>query len=179
MHDSLLSALDARRAEFLAGLDSVPPEQRERAPSTRAWSPLGIGEHSLIVESGLARIMARQIEKWDDRRRFDAPSDLSVEGLLRALRTPAKMKIPKTLTAIEPTGDVPMDELHRRWLAAGERWHDLAASLPPSLADEALVMHAVGGPLTFAQTLRFLEAHIDHHLHQLARTVRALNATPA
>lgn len=178
MFQPLLTALDDRRAEFLAGLESVPPAQRDRSPTAQAWSPLEIGEHLLLVESGLARAMARQIEKGEDRRRFGEPSAASVEGLLQALRTPAKMKIPENI-GIDPTGEVPMEDLRQRWLAAGKRWHEIAGAFPPALADEALVMHAVAGPLTFAQTLRFLEAHIEHHLHQLARTVRALNATPA
>jgi hypothetical protein len=178
MFESLLTALDKRRAEFLEGLDSVPPAQRDRAPSTQAWSPLQIGEHLVLVEHGLARIMARQVEKGEDRRQVGEPSEKSVEGLIRALRTPAKMKVPENV-GVDPAGEMTMEELRAKWLAAGKRWHELAVALPPGLADEALVMHAVGGPLTFAQTLRFLEAHIEHHLFQLARTVRALNAAPA
>lgn len=178
MFDSLLTALDDRRAEFLEGLDSVPPDQRKRSPSTHAWSPLQIGEHLVLAERGFARITARQIEKGENRRRIGEPSDKSVEGLLQALRTPAKMKIPENV-GVDPTGEVPMEELRPQWLAVGARWHEIAATLPPELADEALVLHSIGGPLTFSQTLRFLEAHIEHHLFQLARTVRALNATPA
>jgi hypothetical protein len=175
----LLAALDNRRAEFLAGLESVPPEQRDRAPSQSAWSPLQIGEHLLISERGFARITARQLEKGDDRRRFGEPSERSVEGLLQAMRTPARFKIPEGVEAITPTGDVPYEVLRRDWLATGERWHEIVAAFPPELETEALVMHPVGGPLTTAQTLRFLEAHIEHHLHQLGRTVRALNQAPA
>lgn len=179
MLDVLLATLDNRRAEFLAGLDSIAPDQRDRAPAPGAWSPLQIGEHLFIVESGLARITARQIEKGDDRRRFGEPSEKSVEGLIRAMRTPAKLKIPDGARGIEPTGGVSMETLRWDWLAAGERWHEIVAALPPALEHEALVMHAVAGPLTTEQTLRFLEAHIEHHLHQLARTVRALSSAAA
>jgi hypothetical protein len=175
----LLAALDNRRAEFLAGLDSLPPEQRGRKPAAQAWSPLDIGEHLVLVESGLARITARQIEKGDDRRRVGEPSATSVEGLLQMLRTPAKMKIPEVARGIAPTGELTYEELRRQWQAAGERWHEIVATLPPELEGEALVMHAVAGPLTPAQTLRFLDAHVEHHLHQLARTARALNTAPA
>lgn len=178
MLDSLLTALDNRRAEFLEGLGSVPSAQRDRAPSTHAWTPLQIGEHLYLVEHGLARIMARQIEKGEDRRRVGEPSEKSVEGLIRALRTPAKMKVPENV-GVDPTGEMPMEALQTQWHATGARWHEIVDTLPPELADEALVIHAVGGPLTVAQTLRFLEAHIEHHLFQLARTVRALNTAPA
>ncbi len=174
----LLAALDNRRAEFLAGLDSVPAEQRGQAPTQAAWSPLQIGEHLLISERGLAHITARQIEKGDDRRRFGEPSERSVEGLIRAMRTPAQFKIPEGIDAITPTGSVPYDVLRRDWQATAERWHAIVATFPPELEREALVTHPVSGPITTAQTLRFLEAHIEHHLHQLGRTVRALNQAP-
>ena len=175
----LLATLDNRRAEFLAGLESVPAEQRAQSPTPSAWSPLQIGEHLLISERGFAHITARQIEKGDDRRRFGEPSERSVEGLIQAMRTPATFKIPEGVDAITPTGDVPYDVLRRDWQATAERWHEIVATFPPELETEALVMHPVSGPLTTAQAIRFLEAHIEHHLHQLGRTVRALNQTPA
>jgi hypothetical protein len=175
----LLATLDNRRSEFLAGLASISPEQRGQKPTAKAWSPLEIGEHLLRVESGLARLTARQIEKGDDRRRVGEPSTTSVEGLLQALRTPAKMTMPADVRGIAPTGEITYDELRTQWLAVGEQWHEIARTFPPELEGEALVLHNVAGPLTAAQTLRFLEAHIEHHLHQLARTVRALNAPAA
>jgi hypothetical protein len=178
MFSPLLNALDERRTEFLDGLDSVPPSQRDRSPTTHTWSPLQIGEHLYLVDEGFARYVARQLEKGDARRRFDEPSDKSVEGLIRAMRTPAQLKVPEN-SGVDPAGEMSMDELRTQWLAVGKRWHEIAAALPPELAEEALSMHPVGGPLTFSQTLRFLEAHIEHHMFQLARTVRSLNTRPA
>lgn len=175
MLDALLSALDNRRAEFLAGLDSISPDQRGAAPSPSAWSPLQIGEHLLAAERGYAHVTARQLEKGDDRRRFDPPSERSVEGLIRAMRTPAQFKVPEGVGSVTPTGDLPFDSLKSEWEATGRRWHEIVADFPPELEHEALVSHPVAGSLTTAQTLRFLESHIEHHLHQLARTVRALN----
>ncbi|MEM1041314.1 MAG: DinB family protein [Bacteroidota bacterium] len=175
---AFLDPLDARRAEFLAGLDSIPPEQLGQAPTSKAWSPLGIGEHLLIVERGLGHVAGRQIEKGEGRKRFGEPSAKSVDGLVRAMRTPSKFKVPDGV-GIEPTGEVSLGELRQAWGEAGAQWHRVAETLPPDLADEGLVMHAVAGPMTIAQTLRFLEAHIEHHQHQLVRTVRALSARAA
>jgi len=174
MLSPLLSALDHRRSEFLDGLDSVPAAQRDRSPTSRTWSPLQIGEHLYLVDDGFARFMTRQIEKGDARRRFEEPSAKSVEGLIQAMRTPAQLKVPEN-TGVDPAGEMSTDELRSQWLAVGARWHDIAAALPSEWAEEALAMHPIGGPLTFSQTLRFLEAHIEHHLFQLARTVRVLS----
>ncbi len=174
-----LDALDARRAEFLAGLDSIPPEQLSQAPSSKAWSPLQIGEHLLATERGLAHVTGRQIEKGEDRRRFGDPSERSVEGLLQAMRTPAKFKVPAGTGLPDPTGETTLPELRQAWAETAERWRSVAGTLPPGLADEGLVMHPVAGPMTVAQTVRFLESHIEHHQHQLARTVRALSARTA
>lgn len=178
MFRSLLTALDDRRTEFLDGLDSVPAAQRDQSPTSRTWSPLQIGEHLYLVDHSYARFIARQIEQGEARRRFDEPSVKSVEGLIQAMRTPAQLKVPDK-SGVSPTGDMPMEELHTQWVAVGQRWHEIAAALPPEWTEEAIAMHPVGGPLTFSQTLRFLESHIEHHLFQLARTVRALNMRPA
>ncbi len=174
----LLVALDARRSEFLAGLDSIPPDQLSQSPISRAWSPLDIGEHLMLVERGLGHAAVRQIEKGENRKRFGEPSERSVEGLIRAMKTPSKYKMPEGV-GIEPKGGVSLSELRQAWLEAGDQWRKVAEMLPLDLADEGLLMHAVGGPMTVAQTLRFLESHIEHHQHQLVRTVRALSAQTA
>lgn len=174
----LVTALDTRRSEFLAALDTIPPEHLSQAPASKAWSPLDIGEHLVIVERGLGRAAVRQIEKGEERKRFGEPSAKSVEGLVRAMQTPAKFKVPEGV-GVEPTGEMNLSDLRQAWLEAGDQWRKAADMLPPELEDEGLVMHAVAGPMTVAQTLRFLDAHIEHHLHQLVRTVRALNAQTA
>ena len=122
--------------------------------------------------------MSRQIGKGDARRDVGQPSARSVEGLIRAMRTPAQFKIPEGVPSIVPSTDAApdLDTLRAEWQQTGERWHALADELPADLAETGLVHHAVAGALTFGQTLRFLESHIEHHLHQLARTVRALAA---
>ncbi len=173
----LLAALDDRRAEFLAALASLTPDHLGRSPGSEAWSPLQIGDHLLKVESGLAYVMGRQIEKGDARRDVGQPSERSVEGLIRAMRTPAQFKVPDGVPSIVPSDDaLDLATLREDWLRTGERWHELAETFPPDLAAAGLVTHAVAGALTFEQTLRFLESHIEHHLHHLGRTVRVLNA---
>lgn len=179
--DSLLSALDSRRAEFLAALESIPPHHLAASPGGAKWSPLQIGEHLFKTESGLAYVMGRQIEKGDARRDVGEVSERSVEGLIRAMRTPAQFKVPAGVPSILPADDETptLAQLRDDWLQTGERWHALAETLPPDLAETGLVTHAVAGAMTFGQTLRFLESHIEHHLHQLGRTVRVLSAASA
>ena len=173
---TLLAALDARRTEFLDALDSVPERLQTTSPGGSKWSPVQIADHLVRVERGLAYAMGRQIEKGDARRDVGEPSERSVEGLIRAMRTPAQFKIPDGVPSIVPaTEEAPsLDALRAEWHEAGTRWHALADEVPADLAETGLVHHAVAGALTFGQTLRFLESHIEHHLHQLGRTVRAL-----
>lgn len=170
----LLDALDDRRTEFLAALESITPDQLNRSPGGKAWTPLQIGEHLMRVEQGLAHVARRQIEKGDARRDVGEPSERSVEGLIEALRTPAKFKVPAGVPSIVPTGGIDLETLRQAWLETGERWRTIVETLPPDLARTPLVHHAVAGAMTTAQTLRMLEAHIEHHTHQLARTAQAL-----
>ena len=179
--DALLSALDNRRAEFLHALETIPPHHLAASPGGAKWSPLQIGEHLLKLESGFAYVMGRQIEKGDARRDVGEPSERSVEGLIRAMRTPAQFNVPAGVPSIVPSPDETpsLAQLREDWQETGRKWHELARTLPPDLADTGLVSHAVAGAMTFEQTLRFLESHIEHHLHQLGRTVRVLNADEA
>ncbi|MDX1531957.1 MAG: hypothetical protein R3362_10575, partial [Rhodothermales bacterium] len=58
---ALLSALDTRRAAFLAALGHLPEAQRQQRPKPEAWSPLMIGEHLMLVERGMGVITERQV----------------------------------------------------------------------------------------------------------------------
>ena len=99
-----------------------------------------------------------------------------MEGLITALRTAAPFKVPGGAGPVHPSGELSLDALLHQWTEAAERWQRIVADFPDGLAETALVHHPIAGPMTAAQTLRFLEAHVEHHEHQLARTVRALNA---
>lgn len=171
----LLDALDDRRSEFLAAFESITPDQLAVSPGGEAWSPLQIGEHVMRVEEGLAHVTSRQIEKGAARRDVGEPSERSVAGLIAVLRTPAKLNVPEGVPSVLPTGEIDLATLRQRWLEAGERWRAIVATFPPELAETALAYHDVAGAMTASQTLRMLEAHVEHHMHQLARTVQALN----
>jgi hypothetical protein len=170
---ALVAALDARRAAFLEALAALPAEVLERAPAPEAWSPLCIGEHLLRTEEQMLGAAERQTHAGSDRRVLGEADDAAVEGLIHALRSPARFRVPDGSRSIHPEGDLSLQDLRTRWGAVAERWRRLVAVFPPDLLNVALLRHPLAGPLCMRHALRFLEVHIVHHEHQLARTVRA------
>jgi hypothetical protein len=171
---ALLRALDARRAAFLGALAALPPEVIDRAPAQESWSPLQIGEHLLRTEEQMLGAAERQTHAGSDRRVLGEADDAAVEGLIQALRSPARFRVPDGARGIHPEGDLSLQDLRDRWGAVAERWRRLVAVFPPDLLNVALLRHPLAGPLCMGHTLRFLEAHVAHHVHQLNRTVQAL-----
>jgi hypothetical protein len=171
---ALLKALDARRAAFLEALDALPGAALERAPAPEAWSPLQIGEHLLRTEEQMLGAAERQTHSGSDRRVLGEADEAAVEGLILSLRSPARFRVPASARGIHPDGSLSLQDLRARWGAAAERWRRLVAAFPPGLLNVALLRHPLAGPLCMRHALRFLEAHIAHHEHQLNRTVQAL-----
>lgn len=173
--DALLDALDRRKAAFLDAVREVAPEERSRAPSPHTWSPRAITEHLVLVEEHTAAALERGL---DEGGLDESPSEAKVEAVLAALGTAAQIRIPDSARHLEPTGEVPLEQLEARWGAVGERLRTLAERIDPAQRAVPLMRHPAAGPIRFDQALRLLEAHVGHHVHQLARTIRAL-APPA
>src|SRR5436305_11316423 len=71
----LLHYLDDQRAEVLAAVDTVSPSDRGSRPTPGVWSVAEVLEHLGIVEQGVARLIARRIEKLKDTLPQETASD--------------------------------------------------------------------------------------------------------
>jgi len=172
---SLLAALDARRTTFLANLEALPEPTLEQSPEPGAWSPLEIGEHLLRLEERFLNAAERQTHAGDDRRDLGEADEAAVEGLIQAMRSPARFRVPEGARVVQPEGALTLADLRVRWRVLAERWQCLVDGFPDALLNVALVRHPLAGPLCLRHTLRFLDAHLSHHEHQLTRTLAALD----
>ncbi|MGB3545286.1 DinB family protein [Rubrivirga sp.] len=153
---STLVELDDTRADLIALLDAMTPQQRAFSPSTGAWSAESVAEHLLLTEDRLLNAIV-------DPPNLDPPVPGAIDDALAFLRSDARAETPPFL---EPT-ERPYRDTRAELILLGARWLEIAHDA--SRADRAVFDHPLAGPLTLLDTVRFVEAHAGHHRYQLAR----------
>jgi hypothetical protein len=131
MHPRLAAVIDyadRARAELLATVDAVPEPLREARPSEEAWSVAEILEHLMIIEKGVAKLVALKLGELQTQveppkeSAEDVPVDTTRFVALpnRAIKIPAperviprgEMSAEEARSALAQTRGLLLDQLH-------------------------------------------------------------------
>ena len=171
--DRALDDLDRTRAAFVGRVGALSDAERAFRPAPDAWTPTEIAEHVWRVEAGLVRGLEKQVRAGDDRRDLGPRQPGGLDRLAEAMRAGGRMRMPERAAPyIAPQG-APWADVQAGLAATAAEWRRVAATVPESLAETGVLMHAVTGPLTPAEGVRFAALHLEHHDRQLDRTLAA------
>lgn len=177
MHPSLLASYDAverRKRNLLSQLCALTPAQLAFRPAADSWSLIEVADHLLRTESAVLLGLEKGLPEHKRRPTLRQRLSLPLVGL--ALRAPVRVKIPTAL--VEPRRDRTLEEVKQEWHGVREALAAKLAALEPAKLAQPVILHPIGGPINAAQTLRFVAAHIDHHLYQVRR-IRSHPGFPA
>lgn len=169
---ALADALAHERTAFLEALAALGPARRTAPPAPGAWSALEIGEHAFRAERATLRGVEKQLAVGDERRDVGSRSAARVKGLLMALQSPKKFRVPAGARGVHPEG-MTYEALRAAWEALPLRWTQVVDTVPPPLLETPLIRHPLGGPMTVEDALRFLTVHTARHLRQVQRIASA------
>lgn len=174
--EELLKHIDNQRAELLAAVDTVSPSDRGRRPRPEVWSVAEVLEHLVMVEQGVARLIARRIDKMKET----LPKETDTEPLFGSLDRFALLDRENYMEApdlVRPTGTLPAEEAVP---ALSESRLALRAALE---AGDGLALGAVSaphvllGPLTLYQWVLFIGQHECRHAAQIREIGASLGTT--
>ena len=152
----LVTATQLKQAT-LERLAAMPISARDVVSPPISWSASEIVEHLIRVEECVAGA-------WKDRL-LSVPNPKA--GFKSALLSRivgfsfsnTGLRVP-TVSELEPTGGMVINELLIRWDAARKR---LCSELPDD-EHAAWILHPVFGPLSSSQMGRMISSHLEHHL---------------
>jgi hypothetical protein len=172
--EELLQYADAQRAVLLAAVATVPESARDRRPAADAWSVAEVLEHLHRVEQGIARLIARQVER---ARGKGLAQETETSSLLHSLDHLALTQRNTRFPApdfVQPEGTLPASaaitalehsrRALREALATGDGLALATVSFP----------HVLLGPLTLYQWVLFLGQHECRHALQIRDIARQL-----
>ena len=177
MHTRLAETMDfveEQRRSLLESFHGVPIERLSRRAGTDGWSVAEILDHLQIVESGVARLIAKRVAKARETGLGDETSTASVMSSFdqhQARLDSAKMQAPEMVrprSDVDPAAAVHALEDSRQALRSAVRTADGLA------IGEIRHNHAILGELDLYQWLIFLGQHERRHTRQIERTLKSI-----
>jgi hypothetical protein len=177
MHARLAEAMDyveEKRKELLQSFAGVPVDRLGRKPSDGAWSVAEILDHLGIVESGVARLIAKRAGK---AREAGLGEEKSTESVLasfdqhRAKLETMKMQSPAT---VQPRADADLNEALEGLKTSRESLRAAALAANGLSLSEIKHTHPLLGELDLYQWLIFLGQHEARHRKQIERTLNSI-----
>jgi DinB family protein len=160
-----LERLDRQRAALLARLGTYTEAQQAFRAASSSWSLADVAQHLVLVEERMVHY-GRQME---GRRpgRTTIGSRVRFWLILRLFARGMRLRAP--VTTVVPDAHVGLPALAERWERARHCVADYVAEFTGSSKAAPAFRHPVCGWLSARDGLRFLEAHVAHHVRQIER----------
>jgi hypothetical protein len=135
----------------------------------RGWSAAQVLFHVVTVEELSLGYVRKKMLAGSALPRAGWGSRLRCAAVQAVLASPLRRKAPPATAEVPAYQD--LQACGQRWEAVRRGWHELLQGLPPELLDREIYRHPFAGRLGMRDTLRFLQAHLDHHARQIERII--------
>ena len=165
----IVEKLEASRAAVLATVDAINEERLMDAPDGR-WSVAQVIDHLAIVETGIARLMAKLLDRAGETLPAES-SEQSVLGRIDEQNLSDRTRRIEAPDGVRPREHVTLAEAR----AALEESRKLLMQQIERADGRALgtlsFPHRIFGPLDLYQWLLFVAHHEDRHREQIEEMV--------
>ncbi len=163
-------AIETRRLVLLEDLAALTPAQRAFRPMPTAWCLTDVAQHLALVDGRTTRALTeRRVSGVTRRRAVDVVFWMRVLDLIWITNVRVKMPV----KGVAPDPAVTLDDAAARWANSRAALRAYLETIDEAASRALVNKHPVGGYMDISETLRFLEKHHDHHLHQVARLKRS------
>jgi hypothetical protein len=177
MHARLAETMDyveEKRKELLQTFTGVPGDRLTRHPSNGGWSVAEILDHLGIVESGVARLIAKRAGR---AREAGLGEEKSTESVLpafdgyRARLDSMKLQSPET---VKPRADVDIKDALQGLESSRQALRVAVATADGLALSEIKHTHPILGEIDLYQWIIFLGQHELRHRNQIERTLNSI-----
>jgi uncharacterized damage-inducible protein DinB len=163
-------AIESQRRAFIDDLAALAAAQLAFRPAPDAWSLGDVAQHLTLVDAKTTRVLTERRVTGVSRR---AVLDVVYRARLLDLLWLTHLRVKMPVKGVAPDPSVTLPETAKRWGDARTALRGYLDGMDETAARAIVYRHPVGGYMDIADTLRFLEKHHEHHLHQVARLKRA------
>src|SRR4051812_24865559 len=166
----LLVELDAARAELLALVASLTPEQRNAPAVGDAWSVAQILEHLTMVENGGGRLVSKIVQEVETlgQREESTSSVLGMNDEYQIATSNVRVTAPEW---IRPTAGLSPEESMARLAEMREKLKSVLRRASGLALEGAAMPHPLFGPFNGYQWALATAQHERRHTRQIRRLV--------
>jgi hypothetical protein len=139
-------------------------------PAPGRWSALQVLHHVVESEAAVLGYVRKKLQAGASLPWAGLGSRPRRLALQAGLASPLRFKAPPVAAfvpdVVEPAA------LRARWDEVRTGWRALVEAFPPELEGRLVFRHPVAGRMGLADTLAVLQAHLDHHVPQVARALK-------
>ena len=164
----LFQGLEEKHQDLLRQLHSMSANTVGFKAGKDKWSVVEAIEHLVVVEENLLE----QLIKVDSAATLD-PQDRSAKNfqiVIKVMERDIPVDVPDE--SMEPRGEFSLEALLGRWQDVRRKTRTYIKGLASEDAAKLVYRHPFAGPLTLAETLRFVDVHFDNHVRHL-ETIKA------
>ena len=165
--------MEATRAGLLRSLASLDAETLNRKPDPQSWSILQVIAHLTKSEGGTLQYIRKKTQDPGALPSAGVMAWLRAAALVAGFHSPLKFKAPKGLSDLPETSEFQAASF--AWAEVREDWREFVEAFPDTLGGKMIFRHPFVGLLGPAQTMVFLNGHLENHVRQISRIRKALN----
>jgi hypothetical protein len=169
-----MSFVEEKRKELLQSFEGVPDDHLCRRAAIDRWSVAEILDHLRMVESGVARLIAKRATQAREAGLGEETSTTSVLpsfARYAAMLDGATLKSPPT---VQPRSDISISEALDGLRSSREALRAAVVAANGLPLGEIKHTHPVVGELDLYQWLIFLGQHEGRHRKQIERTLNSI-----
>ena len=166
-----LHALNAKLENLLEDLQAYSHEALNHKPSADSWSSAQVMYHLMLSENYSLQYCKKKLGFKPTLKKAGIGAkvrSLIVQGYLLS---PIKVKAPKAVASPMLPEEGDLVSIAKKWRTQRRELEDFFNSLPAEYLDKEVYKHPLGGRLSLAGMIDFLDAHFVNHKKQIFRTI--------
>ena len=169
-----MSFVEEKRRELLESFEGVPAHRLGRRANPDGWSVAEILEHLRMVESGVARVIAKRVNQAKEAGLGEEKSTTPVVPSFDKYRAELEGRTMKAPAMVQPRLDIDFNEALDGLGTSRENLRAAAASANGLALGEIKHTHPVLGEIDLYQWLIFVGQHEGRHKKQIERTLKSI-----
>lgn len=169
--------MDRKLKDLMRLIRTLPQENYLRHPDPNTWSVGQIANHLYLSERLSLAYLKKKLSYPDTILPYHIKSHWALFMVNFILWSPFKVKAPSGINMWEDKEVLPPDELEAKWNSIRKELTTIISDNQPGFKHHLVFNHPFGGRMTMRQMLIFFNHHIAHHVRQIHRVLKRIEAS--
>ena len=166
-----LHILNVKLENLLDDLEAYSHEALNNKPSVDSWSAAQVMYHLMLSENYALQYCKKKLGFKPTLKKAGIGAkvrSLIVQGYLLS---PIKVKAPKAVASPMLPKEGDLISIAKKWREQRREMGDFLNSIPVEYLDKEVYKHPLGGRLSLAGMIDFLDAHFQNHKKQIFKAI--------